>query len=346
MNAHVVEDPSGLTPEWLSAALGAEVTAVSWERVGSGQIGACYRLTLEGGQGVPRRLVAKLAAEDPAARAFLGPAYRAEVSFYRDLAATVAARTPRCHYSALADDHTTFVLLLEDLSPAVQGDQIAGCTPGQAAGAVANLAGLHGPRWCDPTLLDLPWLSAVGEEDATTLGEVFGPAVDTFVERFADRLPAADVRTLRQVADRVAAWVVGRPERFGLVHGDYRLDNLLFAAPPEEGVTAVDWQTLSIGHPLRDLAFFLATGLRPEDRPVHERTLVETYHTALTRYGVDDYDLGECLEDYRFAAVQGPLITVLGCVYGTRTERGDTMFLTMTTRSCAAIRELGTLDLI
>lgn len=346
MDPHVIEGPSGLTPAWLSSALGAEVTSVAWEPVGSGQIGACYRLTLEGGQGVPRRLIAKLAAEDPAARSFLGPAYRAEVSFYRDLAPTVAARTPRCHYGALADDHTTFVLLLEDLSPATQGDQLAGCTPRQAADAVVNLAGLHGPRWCDPTLLDLPWLNAVGEEDAATLGEVFGPAVDTFVERFSGDLPAEDVRTLREVADRVAAWVLGRGERFGLVHGDYRLDNLLFPAPPQEGVTAVDWQTLSIGHPLRDLVFFLGTGLSPRERSAYERSLVETYHTALTGYGVDDYGLGECWEDYRFAAIQGPLITVLGCAFGARTERGDRMFLAMTRRSCAAVRELGTLDLV
>src|SRR5262245_54107289 len=146
----VVDTPAGLTPELLSEIFEAPVTSVAWEPVGSGQIGACYRLLLEGAEGVPRRLIAKLAAEDVASRSFLGSAYRAEVAFYRDLAATVAVRTPRCHHSDLSDDHTTFVLLLEDLYPAAQGDQIAGCTPERAADAVTNLAGLHGPRWCDP----------------------------------------------------------------------------------------------------------------------------------------------------------------------------------------------------
>ncbi|MFB4297510.1 phosphotransferase family protein [Actinomadura sp. NTSP31] len=342
----VIDGPSGLTAAVLSEILQAPVTSVAWEKVGSGQIGACYRLRLDGAEGVPRRLVAKLAAEDEASRAFLGPAYRAEVSFYRDIAPTVAVRTPRCHYSALSEDNTTFVLLLEDLHPATQGDQIAGCTPQQAADAVTNLAGLHGPRWCDPTLLDLPWLSAVGEDDAATLSEVFAPAVKTFTERFAGELDGRDVRTLHETADAIAAWVTARPERFGLVHGDYRLDNLIFPPAPERGVTAVDWQTLSLGHPLRDLAFFLGTGLEPGDRAAHERSLVGAYHAALTGYGVDGYDLDECFEDYRFAALQGPLITVLGCAYGARTERGDRMFLTMTERSCAAIRDLGTLGLV
>nr|WP_194737622.1 phosphotransferase [Actinomadura sp. RB99] len=335
-----------MTPAALSEIFEAPVTSVAWEKVGSGQIGACYRLRLEGAAGVPRRLVAKMAAEDEATRAFLGPAYRAEVSFYQDIAPTVDVRTPRCHYSALSEDGTAFVLLLDDLHPAAQGDQLAGCTPEQAADAVTNLAGLHGPRWCDPTLADLPWLSAVGADDAATLAEVFAPAVETFADRFAADLGDGDVRTLRETAGAVAAWVTARPERFGLVHGDYRLDNLLFPPAPERGATAVDWQTLSIGHPLRDLAFFLGTSLDPGARAEHERSLVAAYHAALTGYGVEGYGLDECFDDYRFAALQGPLITVLGCAYGTRTERGDRMFLAMATRSCAAIRDLGSLGLV
>ncbi len=342
----VVDRPEDLTASWLSDVLGAEVSRVAWRRVGSGQIGTCYRLELDGAPGVPRSLIAKLPAEDPGLRAFLSPAYRAEVYFYRDLAHTVAVRVPVCHHKAISADGTVFTLLLEDAAPAVQGDQLTGCSPGQAAAAVVNLAGLHGPRWCDTTLLDLPWLNAVGEEDAKGLGEVFAPAVETFVERFAGRISDEDAGTLRATADRVAAWVLGRAERFGPVHGDYRPDNLLFHPDGGAEVVAVDWQTVSLGHPVRDLAFFLGTGLRSADRAACERDLVARYHSALTGYGVEGYDLEECFDDYRFAAVQGPLITVLGCVYGSRTDRGDRMFLAMARRSCAMIRDLDTLHLI
>jgi hypothetical protein len=40
---------------------------------------------------------------------------------------------------------------------------------------------------------------------------------------------------------------------------------------------------------------------------------------------------------------------VLGCVYGAtaeRTQDGDDMFISMATRSCAAIRELDSLSLV
>ena len=42
------------------------------------------------------------------------------------------------------------------------------------------------------------------------------------------------------------------------------------------------------------------------------------------------------------------MITVLGCMYATaeRSERSDGMFLAMITRSCAAIRDLRSLDLL
>ena len=43
--------------------------------------------------------------------------------------------------------------------------------------------------------------------------------------------------------------------------------------------------------------------------------------------------------------VQGPLVAVFGCAYGTRTERGDQMFAAMVRRSCAAIRDHDTIGL-
>jgi aminoglycoside phosphotransferase (APT) family kinase protein len=133
-----------------------------------------------------------------------------------------------------------------------------------------------------------------------------------------------------------------------IVHGDYRLDNLLFAPAGSIGpaVTAVDWQTLSLGLPARDLAYLLGTGLPVEDRRAHERSLVAEYHADLLAYGVSDYPAELAFDDYRFAMLQGPLVSVFGCAYGARTERGDAMFAVMVERSCTAMRDLGTLEMV
>ena len=345
MTAGHVVAPSALTPEWLSAALERPVRGVRAEPVGTGQIGACYRLHLDG-DGVPATLLAKLPAADPGARDLMAGTYRGEVRFYTEISPTVMVRVPTCAYADMAAEGGGFTLLLEDLAPRQQGDQLAGCTVAQARDAVVNLAGLHGPRWCDPALLDLEGLSINGPEDAALLAELYGPAVELFLDGLGDLVSAGDAAILRECVAATEAWALARSERFGLVHGDYRLDNLLFPPDGADGVVAVDWQTLSLALPARDLAYLLGTGLPPDVRAAHERDLVAAYHQALVGHGVTGYDADTCWDDYRFAMLQGPLVSVFGCAYGTRTDRGDLMFAAMVERSCAAIRERDSLPLV
>ena len=101
-----------------------------------------------------------------------------------------------------------------------------------------------------------------------------------------------------------------------------------------------------MGLPARDLAYLVGTGLEVADRRAHEEAVVAAYHSALASHGVGDYDRASAWEDYRFAMMQGPLVSVFGCAYGARTERGDLMFAAMVNRSCAAIRDLDTLALV
>ncbi|NYG57315.1 hypothetical protein BJ980_000238 [Nocardioides daedukensis] len=344
VSADPVASVEELTAEWLSTALGRRIDRVVAAQVGSGQIGSCHRLTLHGEAGT-ERMIAKLGAADATARAMLAGAYRTESRFYAELAEGLSIRIPDCRLATEVDDDGHVVILLEEAVRAEQGDQVAGCTPGQARAAAVNLAGLHAPRWCDPALLELGWINPAGEDDTALLTELAGPTVSAFLDQVGHLLSAEARSTLTELPSLFGPWLKARTERFALVHGDYRLDNLMFSTVDEE-VVAVDWQTLSIGLPARDLAYLLGTGLAPADRRTHERGIVEAWHAALVRLGVDGYTLAEAWDDYRFAMVQGPLVTVFGCAYGTRTERGDQMFAAMAERSCAAIRELGTLELV
>ncbi len=337
-----VDAVADLTPEWLAAALGVRAAVVASEPIGHGQIGSNHRLQLEG-DGVPATLVAKLGAGED--RSIVAGGYRKEVAFYRDLADTVAVRTPRCWHASINEDGTVFTLLLEDLAPAEPGDQLAGCGPAEADAVIRNLAGLHGPRWCDPTLWDHPELDAPDADGAAFLGEIFTSAVDTFVERYRDDLADADAPLLRELAAAIPTWLLTRSDRFALLHGDHRLDNLLFG--PSGEVTAVDWQTLTVGHPGRDLAYFCETSLTPEVRRGCEQDVVEAYREALAGFGVE-VTSEDAWGDHRLGLLQGPLITVLGAVYATagRSERSDAMFLTMLSRALTAIRDLQPLELL
>lgn len=347
--------PAEVTAGWLSRVLSdadrtVTVDAVDVTPIGTGQTGATYRVAVGYAgdhAGLPDSFVIKLPAQEDAVRERVALSYRSEHAFYTGVADTLAVPLPRCYHCALAADGGEFALLLADMAPAEQGDQIRGCTPEEARLAVTALAGLHGPRWCDPA-----WLSFAGtvmpkadEPTARGLGDITRLAAQTTIDRLGARMEQADRDTVAASADRIADWLLGAPERFSLLHGDYRADNLLFD-PARTRVTVVDWQTLAVGLPARDLAYFLATSLSPDDRAVHERELVGVYHGALRSHGVADYDAETCWQDYRFGMLQVPLITTLGFAFSTATERGDDMVLAMLSRGSRAIRELGTLEMI
>ena len=98
---------------------------------------------------VCRTVLAKLPTADAATRSFLHGSYAIEVAFSASCCRPLQVRAPATYFAAISDDpeqRGTFTLLLEDLAPAAQGDQVRGCTPEQAGAAVENVAGPARPR--------------------------------------------------------------------------------------------------------------------------------------------------------------------------------------------------------
>lgn len=357
ITAPPIERAEDISARWMTAALGyaglqADITRLSYKPIGTGQMADSFRFQLtyestDGSSDRPRSVVVKMQAADELSRqAGAGGAYNSEVRFYTDLAPTLEINTPRCYYAVGPDAECRFALVLEDMAPAEQGDQLLGCDVESARSAVLNLAGLHGPRWCDPKLLDSVWHRAPAEKGM--LAAMVMQSTQGFIEHYGDRISQEDVAVLQAFAPKCEAWLKGRPERFAPVHGDYRLDNLLFHQRGTEDVevAAVDWQTLDIGLPGRDLAYFLGNSLLSDDRRPCEKDLVRAYYDALEKYGVTDYSFEACFDDYRYGHFQGLMITVLAAVGLSHTERGDAMFMAMSSRACEAIRDLGSLELL
>jgi aminoglycoside phosphotransferase (APT) family kinase protein len=347
--------PADVTARWLSTVLSyrgvpVEVAQADVVAIGTGQTGATYRVTATYGTdpgGLPRTFVIKLPAQDDAVRDRVVFGYRSECAFYTSVADRVAVPTPECFYCEITDDAMEYALLLADQAPAVQGDQLAGCGEQEARLTVSALAGLHGPSWCDPVWLDLPGIAfgRPDEDSAKGLGDVALMSAEITLDKLGDRMTPEDRETFSATMALVTPWLLSERDRFALLHGDYRLDNLLFD-PDHTRVSVVDWQTLGIGLPARDLAYFTATSLDSELRSTIEADLVEDYRQALLVHGVTDYDSETCWRDYRLGMPHTVLISALGFAFATATERGDDMVLTMLRRGCGAIRDLGTLDLI
>jgi hypothetical protein len=347
--------PDDITREWLSAVLNkgdarVPLSDVHVAAIGTGQTGATYRVSVtyaENSNGLPDTFVIKLPAQDDTVRDRVTIGYRSECAFYTGVADRVRVPTPQCFYCEISDDARDYALLLADQAPAVQGDQIAGCGEREARLVVTALAGLHGPSWCDAVWLDFPGIAFARPDPASAggLGEVARMSVEITLDKLGDRMTADNRETFSAAMALTTPWLLAEHDRFALLHGDYRLDNLLFL-PDAAGVTVVDWQTLGVGLPARDLAYFTATSLKPDLRASIEHDLVDQYHRALLGYGVTNYDRESCWRDYRLGMVQVPLISALGFAFATATDRGDDMMLTMLARGCQAIRELGTIDLV
>ena len=343
--------PEDVTPAWLGSVLGADVREVDVTPIGTGQTGATYRVsaTYSAPQpDLPDSFAVKLSAQDDAVRERVALGYRSEVEFYSRIADRMRIPVPRSFHREISADGTDVVLLLGDMAPAVQGDQIAGCSEQEARLAVEALAGLHGPSWCDAEWMDLAAIvmPKPGDVDAAKgLGDISKMAADIVIDRLGERISGEDQETLVAAMSSVTPWLGAEPKRYALMHGDYRLDNMLFD-PDRTRITVVDWQTVGIGLPGRDLAYFTGTSLEPGLRSDVERDLVKVYHKALLGYGITDYDADTCWRDYRLGAVQVPLLVALGTAFASTTERGDDMMLAMLSRGCRAIRELDTLELI
>ncbi len=327
--------PDWLTAQWLADVFDADVASVSATRIGDGLVGMNLRLTVVADPVVPSSLVVKLPSPDPLSRA-TGVAmrnYEREVCFYRDLAATVDIRVPVCHHVERNDDSGDFVLLLEDLAPAAQGNQLTGCSVDQARTAVVELARLHGPRWDDPTLAQFEWLSRRTDADDTArLIEYWQIFMPGFLGTYAQYLSAEALDVLERFGPLVGDWVDGREGPYTVTHGDYRLDNLMFATPAGgAAIAAVDWQTPGHGPGVSDVSYFLGAGLLPQERRLVERSLLGEYAEGLDAYGVHvDDDL--LWRHYRRETFAGVIMTVMASQVVGPSERSEALFAAMGTR--------------
>jgi Phosphotransferase enzyme family len=340
--------PEGLTDTWLSAVLGTDVRVRGTSRIGDGLVGMNVRLELESDGSIPPSMIAKLPSPDPTSRA-TGIAlrnYEREVCFYLEIAPTVDIRVARCYHAEWHPETSDFVLLMEDLAPAVQGNQIVGCDTDQARTAVLELAKLHGPRWGDGALDHIEWLSHRSPDDSMQLTMLWGMFLPGFMNTFDRYLSVDATDTIQRFGARIAGWVDGRGPANTVTHGDYRLDNLMFAGPDGGAeIAAVDWQTPGHGLGITDVSYFLGAGVLPPVRRHIERDLVDEYGQALAKYGVA-VDTADLWMQYRRDAYAGIVMSVIASQIVGTSERSEAMFAAMATRHAQHVLDLDSESLL
>ena len=349
--------PEQVTADWLSEVLeaadclhGARVIAVDLSAVGTGQMCDTIRATIRTDRDspAPASLIIKQPAADATSRQTAATlrSYEVEVRFYQELAATLPVRSPVAYFAGFDEASGDFSLVLEDLAPAQQGDQLHGCSVVEARAALDELVALHADRWGDASLESIEWLDRDHESQAAFLLDLLPALWPGFLQRYDALLPK-EVRSAGQMLFGNLESYFGADSRpWTIVHGDFRLDNLLFDPRPGGRVAVVDWQLVSVGPAMNDVAYLLGAGLLPEERRLHEAALVRRYHDALQGAGVGGYDFASCWRDYRRGSFSGLIVAVAASMLVERTARGDEMFLAMAERHARHILDLDAGELL
>ncbi len=105
-------------------------------------------------------------------------------------------------------------------------------------------------------------LAALHSVDPGAVGLAdFGKPGSYFERQFArwsGQYRASETETLPAM-EQLIAWLDQHPTeddgKVSLVHGDYRLDNMIFAPDRPEVAAVLDWELSTLGHPYADLAY-------------------------------------------------------------------------------------------
>lgn len=159
-------------------------------------------------------------------------------------------------------------------------------------------------------------VDAVGLSDYGKPGNYFARQIS----RWSGQYRASETGTIPEM-DELIEWLDGNiPEgddKVSLVHGDWRIDNLLFAPKGPELVAILDWELSTLGHPLADLGAQLmqwAMPVGPEGRGLdgvdrralgipEDREYVELYAKRTGLSDVPDMSFYVAFSFFRMAAI-------------------------------------------
>ena len=157
-------------------------------------------------------------------------------------------------------------------------------------------------------------IADAGLEDFGKPGNYFGRQV----ERWTKQYKLAETETMPEM-ERLIAWLPATlPEqtRTSVVHGDYRIDNMIYAHDRPEVLAVLDWELSTLGDPLADfmyvaMAWVTDNGGRSGVQDLDRKALgipeldeaVEIYCRATGRDGVPDPNWYFAYNFFRLAGI-------------------------------------------
>ena len=344
MTNKFVSNQEGMTTDWFNAVLknagmlgDARVEKAELEPVIGGVMTnmARARLSYSGPSQAPATILVKYPSNDEGS---LGIAqamglYELEVLFYQDIAPQLHnLRLPQCYFAETDEATGRFILGLEDLSTSTMaGSSLDTLTRDQCSAVFQELANFQAPLWNSRELSKHSWLDNTSRLHA--IFDAIPAGLDPFIARFGDALDPEYVRLFEKVLPHAGRWARTWSAPRVLQHGEFRSGNILLGTTPEAPpVTIIDFQTVRVGPPGIDPAYFMGASMPSEHRRKIETDIVKEYHQALLAAGVEDFDWDACWAAYRKGAMYGVFLLVGMAGQVEPSERNDQIILGLTQR--------------
>jgi len=158
-------------------------------------------------------------------------------------------------------------------------------------------------------------VAGVGLLDFGRQGNYFARQTDRWIKQYN-----ASKMEPNTHMDRLMAWLLDQmpdDNTATLVHGDYRLDNMIFAPDRAEVIAVLDWELSTLGHPLADLAYQCMQWRLPHDAGMRglggldrhdlglpsEKEYVATYCERRDIPHIDNWNFYLAFSFFRLAAI-------------------------------------------
>lgn len=187
-----------------------------------------------------------------------------------------------------------YVLVLEDITDARAPTQAQGGSLEDALAALRVLATFHAHNWMRADIVESHSRIWAVDRGCRVYQANYLRNLENFRQRYQGRVSTEmfdRLEAIQQRAETLNRAMAAPP--WTLIHGDYRLDNLLFR---DDDITVLDLQSLGYGRPAVDVAYFVTTALTDEHR-TEEAKLLRTYHDALVEAGVTEYAYETLIDD-------------------------------------------------
>ncbi|NBU29283.1 MAG: phosphotransferase family protein, partial [Caulobacteraceae bacterium] len=124
---------------------------------------------------------------------------------------------------------------------------------------------------------------AIGLGDYGKPGNYFTRQVDRWTKQYK----ASETSVIPEMDNLIAWFPSSTPsdDQTSIVHGDYRLDNMILHPTEPRVIAVLDWELSTLGNPLADFTYFLMSWVMPSQ----ERNGLSTLGD-LTTYGIPTLD--------------------------------------------------------